>query len=383
MLMSKKVVIIGSAHPLRGGGLATFNHRLCKAFLDAGDDACIYSFSLQYPSFLFPGKSQFTDEPAPQGIEIYSVINSIHPLNWLQVGDELRRVKPDLIIVRYWLPFMGPALGTILRQVKKNKHTKIIAITDNVIPHEKRPGDKIFTQYFLKPCDGFITMSEQVLKDLRNFDTIKPAKKVSHPLYDNFGEKIDAQTARKNLGLPLDQQIILFFGFIRAYKGLDLLIEAIKLLKDKGQFQKRKLVIAGEFYDSPQSYLDLIKKHQLENEIILRTDFIPDASVRDYLCSADLVVQPYKSATQSGVTPLAYHFEIPMVVTNVGGLPDLVQDGRVGWIAEPNPTSIASKIEEYFEHPYTHYQEYIKEVKRTLSWDKLILAIHEMANELR
>lgn len=380
--MSKKVVIIGSAHPLRGGGLATFNHRLCKAFLDAGDQACIYSFSLQYPSFLFPGKSQFTDEPAPKDLEIYSLINSIHPFNWWQVGDTIRRIQPDIVVVRYWLPFMGPALGTILRQVKKNKHTKIIAITDNVIPHEKRPGDTAFTKYFLKPCDGFITMSQQVLNDLKKFDKVKPVLKVNHPLYDNFGEKIEQATARKNIQLPLDQKILLFFGFIRAYKGLDLLIDAVKILKDQGKMTDKKLVIAGEFYDAPDAYLDQIRAAKLEDEIILRTDFIPDAQVRNYICSADLVVQPYKSATQSGVTPLAYHFEVPMVVTNVGGLPDLVQNGKVGWVAEPNATDIANKINEFFTLPYTHYQHHIIEVKKTLSWNQLVESIHQMAADL-
>lgn len=380
--MSKKVVIIGSAHPLRGGGLATFNHRLCKAFLDAGDDACIYSFSLQYPGFLFPGKSQFTDEPPPKDIEIFTVINSIHPFNWWQVGDDLRRIKPDIVVVRYWLPFMGPALGTILRQVKKNKHTRVIAITDNVIPHEKRPGDRLFTKYFLKPCDGFITMSDQVMRDLQSFHINQPAVKVNHPLYDNFGEKTDSSTARQATNLPPDQKILLFFGFIRQYKGLDLLIDAVKILKNKGAFQDKKLVIAGEFYDSPQPYLNQIKNAGLEDDIILRTEFIPDASVKNYLCSADLIIQPYRSATQSGVTPLAYHFEIPMVVTNVGGLPDLVPNGQVGWVAEPNAKDIAAKIEQYFTLPYEHYQQHIKEAKKALSWETLVDSIHHMAAEL-
>jgi hypothetical protein len=188
-MSKKKVVIIGPAYPLRGG-LATFDQRLCKQFMDEGDDCVIYSFSLQYPSILFPGKTQYSTDPPPPGLEIYSVINSIHPLNWWQVGNALRRIKPDIIVVRYWLPFMGPALGTILRQVRKNRHTRIIAITDNIIPHEKRPFDIPFTRYFLKSCDGFITMSEKVMNDLRSFEATKPARQVLHPLYDNFGEPV-------------------------------------------------------------------------------------------------------------------------------------------------------------------------------------------------
>ena len=198
--MAKQVVIIGPAHPLRGG-LSTFDHRLCKQFKSEGYDCSIYSFSLQYPSILFPGTSQFTTEPAPEGIEIYSVINSIYPPNWIQIGNTLKNIRPDLIVVRFWLPFMGPALGTILRRVKKNKHTRIVAITDNVIPHEKRPGDTPFTRYFLKACDGFVTMSDKVMKDLRQFEATKPAKLASHPLYDNFGDPISKAEAREKLGL--------------------------------------------------------------------------------------------------------------------------------------------------------------------------------------
>ncbi len=377
--MSQKVIIIGSAYPLRGGGLTTFNHRLCKAFIDAGDEACIYSFSLQYPSILFPGSSQYSDEPAPEGLEIYSVINSIHPINWWQVGDELRRVKPDIIVVRYWLPFMGPAFGTILRQVRKNRHTKIIAITDNIIPHEKRIGDRAFTKYFLKACDGFITMSRQVMTDLRSFEPDKPALQVPHPLYDNFGNKIPKPQAREHLALPADEKIILFFGFIRKYKGLDLLIEAVRLLKERGQFHDKKLLIAGEFYDDEKTYLEQIRSASLEQDIILRTQFIPDHQVRDYICSADVIVQPYRSATQSGVTPLAYHFDIPMIVTNVGGLPDMVQHELSGLVVAPDSHAIATGIETFFSMPYDNFLIHLKQAKKAFSWETLVKSVHTLA----
>src|ERR1051325_10389561 len=195
-----KVVIIGPGHPLRGG-LATFNQRLAKEFNEQGDDCYILSFSLQYPSFLFPGKTQYSDEPAPKNIKIVTAINSINPFNWIKVGNRLKKEKPDIIVVRFWLPLMGPALGTILRRVKKNKHTKIVCIADNVIPHEKRMGDRSFTKYFLKSCDAFITMSEKVMDDLRKFQKEKPAKLVQHPLYDNFGEIISKEEARGKIGV--------------------------------------------------------------------------------------------------------------------------------------------------------------------------------------
>lgn len=372
-----KVVIIGPAHPLRGG-LATFNQRLAKEFNDRGDDCSVYSFSLQYPSFLFPGKTQFTDEPAPAGIKIHTVINSVNPFNWIKIGNRLKKERPDLIIVRFWLPFMGPALGTILRRVKKNKHTKIVCIADNVIPHEKRPGDKPFTSYFLKSCDAFVTMSEKVMSDLRLFEKDKPAQLVSHPLYDNFGAILSKQEARQHLGLPVAEKIILFFGFIRKYKGLDILLEAMATaqLKSAGI----KLLVAGEFYEDEKTYREQIEKLQLSNSLILKTDFIPDSEVKYYLCAADAVIQPYRNATQSGVTPLAYHFEKPMVVTNVGGLPSLVPHEKVGLVVEPNPDAIAEGILRFYQLGEDYFIPHLRSGKEKYSWASLVQAITKLAD---
>ena len=377
-VQSKNIIIIGPAHPLRGG-LASYNERLAKAFIDQGHHCEIYTFSLQYPGFLFPGTTQFSSEPAPQYVNIHVDINSVNPLNWIRIGNKLKQIKPDIIIVRYWLPFMGPCLGTILRKVKKNHHTKIICIADNIIPHEKRIGDTAFTNYFIKPIDAFITMSKKVLEDLKNIDASKKAKFVPHPLYDNFGEKISKQEARNKIGIEDDLKIILFFGFIRKYKGLDLLFEAIKLLKEKSAIGNMKFLIAGEFYEDRKSYDEQIEKLDIKNELILRTDFIPDSEVKNYLCAADVVIQPYRNATQSGVTPLAYHFEIPMIVTNVGGLPSLVPDGKVGLIAEPNAESIAQKIEEYFNLGSQHFTPSLLEEKKKYSWDVMVNEILELS----
>jgi glycosyltransferase involved in cell wall biosynthesis len=375
-----KVVIIGPAHPLRGG-LATFNQRLAKQFIDEGHQCSIWSFSLQYPSFLFPGKTQFTDEPAPEGLTIHTVINSVNPFNWIKIGNRLKKERPDLIIVRYWLPVMGPALGTILRRVRKNKHTRIVCIADNVIPHEKRPGDKPFTRYFLKSCDAFITMSEKVMQDLRQFEKTKPAQLVSHPLYDNFGAIIPKEEARKHLGLPVDEKIILFFGFIRKYKGLDLLLEAMAYLKnEKPGTENPKLLIAGEFYEDEKAYNEQIEKLGIRDQLILRTDFIPDSEVKYHLCAADAVIQPYRNATQSGVTPLAYHFEKPMVVTNVGGLPALVPDKKVGLVVEPDPASIANGILEFYQLGENYFIPHLREEKKKYSWARLVEAINRLAN---
>lgn len=383
-MQKKKVIIIGPAHPLRGG-LASFDERLCRAFIAHGYDAAIFSFSLQYPSFLFPGTTQYSTEPAPQDLKIYSTINSIHPLNWWHNGNQLKNLKADLIVVRFWLPFMGPALGTILRRVRKNKKTSIIAITDNIIPHEKRFGDKPFTKYFLSSCDGFITMSEKVMDDLRTFEQTKPALQVNHPLYDNFGEPISKSAARSILSIPTEFALALFFGFIRNYKGLDILLRAVKILKDKNFRPKQgefRLLIAGEYYDNKSRYTELIQELGIEQWLILKTDFIADSEVRNYLCAADLIIQPYRNATQSGVTPLAYHFEKPMIVTNVGSLPDLVPHEKSGLVSEPDPAAIASAIERFYLLGEDYFLPHLREEKKKYSWNQLVDSIETIAGQV-
>ena len=371
------VVIIGPAHPLRGG-LATFNERLARQFIQQGFDTKIYTFSLQYPGFFFPGTTQYSDTPAPADLDIKVCINSVLPTNWLKIGLELKKLNPDFIVVRYWLPVIGPCLGTILRIVKKNKHTKIVCIADNIIPHEKRKGDNLFTKYFIKPIDAFIVMSEKVMSDLKLFDKTKLVQLIQHPLYDNFGEKIDKKLARKNIGIEREEKIMLFFGFIRKYKGLDILLDALALIKKENTSTSLKVLVAGEFYEDRKPFDAQISRLGLENKLILRTDFIPDNEVRNYFCAADVVIQPYRNATQSGVTPLAYHFEIPMIVTNVGGLPSLVPDDVVGLVAEPTAKSISEKINEYFTKDEQFFIKNIIEEKKKFSWKKMVDAIIEI-----
>ena len=370
----KKIVLIGPAHPLRGG-LASYNERLARAFQEAGHSITIFTFSLQYPGFLFPGTTQYSSEPAPQELDIRVAINSVNPMNWLKIGNQIRQMKPDLVVVRYWLPFMGPCLGTILRLVKKNNHTRVVCIADNIIPHEKRPGDEWFTRYFVKPVDAFITMSEKVLSDMPRFAANKPARYVPHPLYDNFGEPISINEARQHLGIDEAAKIVLFFGFIRKYKGLDLLFETIHRLNQRHPGHAYRFLIAGEFYEDQKPYEEQIDRLQIREQLILHTDFIPDSAVKYYLCAADVVIQPYRSATQSGVTPLAYHFEVPMIVTRVGGLPALVPDGKVGLVAEPDADSIADSIEQYFKLGKLHFLPGLREEKKQYRWEVMVEAL--------
>lgn len=377
-----KIIIIGPAHPLRGGGMSTFNERLARQFMQEGHETIIYTFSLQYPSFIFPGTSQYSTEPAPTDLNIKVCINSVNPFNWIKVGNQIKKENADIIVVRYWLPLMGPCLGTILRIAKKNKHSKIVCIADNIAPHEKRVGDKPFTKYFIKPVDAFITMSEKVMDDLRQFNKTKPARLVNHPLYDNFGEKISRESARKSLGIQEDQFIILFFGFIRNYKGLDILFDAVKILKDKNYSNFNfKVLVAGEFYENRKKYDEQIIRLGIKDYLILNTDFIPNNDVKYNFCAADVVVQPYRNATQSGVTPLAFHFEIPMIVTNVGALPAMLANQTAGLVAEPNANSIADKIEEYYSLSSNHFLQPLKNEKQKYSWFKMVSTILMLSKE--
>jgi glycosyltransferase involved in cell wall biosynthesis len=365
--MVNKLVIIGPAWPLRGG-LSAFDEKLATQFTEKGIQTRIDTFSLQYPSFLFPGKSQYTTDPKPINVNIDVCINSINPFNWIKIGLKLYREKPDLIIVRFWIPFLAPCLGTILKIAKKNKHTKVISIIDNMIPHEKRMGDRLLTKYFVKTVDGFIAMSEKVKNDIKIFSH-KPVSISPHPIFNHFGDPITKMEARTKLGLPQEKKIILFFGYIRKYKGLDLLIQAManETIKNLGI----QLIIVGEFYEDASTYHDLINALGLQNRISFYSNYIPDVEVKNYVCSADFIIQPYKNATQSGVTPLAYHFEKPMLVTNVGGLADTVPHLKTGIVVAPTAEEIAKGIETLYELGEKHFIPNIIEEKKKYSWSQM------------
>lgn len=368
-----KVIIVGTAYPYRGG-LSAFNERLAYEYLQRGDEVEIYTFTLQYPSFLFPGKTQYSDEPAPKGLTIHRRINSINPFNWLKTGREIARKRPDLLITKFWLPFMAPCLGTIERRVRRNGHTRIVSILDNIIPHEHRPGDRIFARFFVRSTDAFVAMSRSVLDDLSLFDTKKPRRFCPHPLYDHYGDILPKEEARRMVGIDTDGRYVLFFGFIRSYKGLDLLLDA---MADPRIAQRDiRLIVAGEFYGDPKPYMEQIERLGIADRIKLCTDFIPDSQVNRYFCAADLVAQPYKSATQSGVTQIAFHFEKPMLVTDVGGLAEIVPDGKIGYVVQPDAHQIADAIVRYYdeqrEAPFT---EAVRDEKQKYSWDKMVEAI--------
>jgi len=376
----KHIVIVGPAHPLRGG-LATYNERLARELM-LKNHVTLLTFSLQYPNFLFPGQSQFSDDLKPEDLSIDIALNSINPLNWFLVGRKYKKIKPDILIFRYWMPFFGPCFGTFARIVKSNQHTQIIAITDNIIPHEKRFFDTPFSKYFLPVLDGAVAMSRKVLQDLQDFPLSKPVKKTgyhAHPLYDNFGRSVSKSEACESLGLDENKRYILFFGFIRNYKGLDILLEAMSLLPES--LKDVNLLVAGEYYEDSAPYDEIIAQKQLENRIELHTKFIPNDNVKLYFSAADIVAQPYRNATQSGVSQVAYHFETPMIITNVGGLSELVPHGEAGWVCEPMAESLAAAIVSmYVPKRLDYIRNSLKELKKQFSWPSMVKALEEVTN---
>lgn len=370
-----KIFIVGPAYPLRGGP-AQFNENLCAELNKAGHDAQIISYSLQYPNFLFPGSSQFeTSGKAPLGIKIHTLINTVNPFNWIKVARFIKKEKPDFILFRYWLPFFGPCLGTIGRLVKSK--TKVLALTDNIIPHEKRFGDKPFTKYFVNSCHGFIAMSKTVLNDVSKFSYTNNKAYSPHPMYETYGAPVSMEEARKKLNLNTNDKIILFFGLIRHYKGLDILMEA--MLHPEIKKENIKLLIAGEFYEDKQPYLDLIQKHNLQHQIILHDKFIANDEVRYYFCASNLVAQTYRNATNSGVTMVGYFYEKPMLVTNVGGLAEIVPDNKCGYVVETSVPKISEKIIEYFsQNKEAEFTNNVRIEKKKYEWTEFIRVLLDL-----
>ena len=372
-----KITILGPAHPYRGG-LASIMEIMARTFQRRGDEVDIKTFTLQYPSLLFPGESQTVATPPPADLRICRCVNTMNPLNWVRVGRRIRRERPDFVLMKYWTPFMAPCFGTIARIARGNGHTKVLCQIDNVEPHEHHLTDKPFNRYYLHSVDGFVYMSEQVHSELRAYSDA-PALFSPHPLFENFGERVERSEACVRLGLDPANRYVLFFGLIRDYKGLDLLLDAWAQLRRAGRTEGRRLIVAGEFYTAREPYLNRIADNGLQDEVLLHDRFIPDDDVKYYFSAADFVVQPYKTATQSGVTQIAYQFCVPMVVTKVGGLAEIVPDGRVGYVCEPTPEGVAGAIDRMYEgDTLLRFRENCVEERRRFSWEEMCSRITEL-----
>ncbi|MFT4601023.1 MAG: glycosyltransferase involved in cell wall biosynthesis, partial [Arenicella sp.] len=368
---AEKIIIIAPAFPYRGGIAAT-SDRLAQEYVKRGAEVEVWTFKLMYPKIIFPGKSQYLEEgtKAPQGIIIHRKISSINPFNWIKVGRQLKKSGAQKTIIRYWLPFMAPALGTIAK-FGKSKTNKVVCLADNVIPHEKRMGDKMLSKYFLKKMDGFIVMAEEGIGQLKDvFNISKPINYSPHPLFDIYGERLSKKEACEKLKLDAAMNYILSFGLVRKYKGVDLLIEAFETIKD--QIPNHQLIIAGESYDNWDDYQSIIDKYDLNSRIIRKNLFIPNEEVKYYFSAADFLALTYRTATQSGVTQIAYSMELPMLVTDVGDLSNMVKHDLVGQVCENSIEEIAKSLLAICqESNITKYSHNIKDEKKRFEWSKL------------
>ena len=377
-----KIIILGTAYPFRGG-LATFNERLARQLQAEGHEVEVITFTLQYPSFLFPGKTQYSSEQAPADLHITQQVNSCNPLNWWKVGNKIRRMQPDLLISCYWMAFFAPCYGIIQRIAKRNGKTRCIGLVHNMIPHEPNLLDKLLAPFYVRNTDGFVALSESVVKDIDSLDKhTKPKISYPHPIYDHYGAQMEKNEACQHLNLDPKKQYMLFFGLVRAYKGLDLLLDAFGKVKD--QLPDLRLIVAGEFYEDEEKYRAQLYFNKLNDRVIIHNDFIADADLRKYFGAADLIVQPYKSATQSGVTQVAFHFEKPMLVTNVGGLGEIVHDHKMGYAVEPNAEAIAQAITDYYtNNRQADYTEYLIQQKDRYSWSGMAQTFYTIYNQLK
>ena len=372
-----KIAILSCFYPYRGG-ISQFNACLYGE-LSRTHDVKAFNFSRQYPEFLFPGKTQYvTDDDEAVPVESTFLLDTANPFSYIRTYRAIRDWKPDVLIVRYWMSYFGPSLGYITRRMKKR--CKVISILDNVVPHEPRFFDTPLTKYFLKGSTGCITLCETVSEDLLRLDPEARYTVIQHPLYSHFGKKKDRTETERKLELKSGKKNILFFGLIRKYKGLDILLEAFGMLSDEYQ-----LIIAGEPYGSFDPYQQIIDRLPGKDRIVKNLKYIKDSEVSDYFSAADIAVLPYRTATQSGISSVSYHFEVPMIVTDVGGLKETIGDRGTGIVvSDCSPEAISKAVEEYFMNPQTA-EECIRNIrmeKERLSWSGFAERLIEFIRQL-
>lgn len=378
-----KIVIISTAYPLRGG-IAHYVSLLSK-HLSERHEVSIITFKRQYPKLLFPGKSQVENpirgkKTAGTGAMVPSlqILDTLNPFTWWKAGRVAAQMSPDLIIFKYWMPFFAPAFGVAARVAKKKSGCGVLFICDNVTPHEHTPIDKALTSWLFRAGDFFVVQSKSVEKDLLSVVENPRYKFVPHPVYEIFGDPIEKSEARNRIGIGENENVALFFGYIRKYKGLHILLEATKKVLDS---MRLKLLVIGEFYDDEKSYRQQIETLNLGNDVVVVGDYVPNEEVATYFSAADVVVLPYLDATQSGIAQIAYNFRKPVITTDVGGLAEVVINGKTGLVVRPNsPDELAKAIVRFFsEHLARRFEGEIAQQTRLFSWDNMVDAIEELA----
>lgn len=375
--------LLGPFYPLRGG-IAQYIGVLGRKLLQKGHRVKVLSFRKQFPRFLFPGQTQMEASLDYIELEREPVFIPWNPFTWIKTFLLARSQKPDALIVKFWMPFFAPGFAAVCFLIKRFTSIRTIFILDNVIPHERRPGDRFLTRLALRWVDAFIVQSEIVRRDLYEWfpeAKYRQVKYVAHPVYDCYSEaNISTQEARLRLGLKSDAKILLFFGLVRRYKGLDVLLEAMpKILNELGG--NIHLLVAGEFYEPEEAYYHHVEKLGLTGHVTIVNQYIPNEEVGTHFRAADLLVLPYRSATQSGVVQVAYNFGLPVISTRVGGLPEVVQEGETGFLVEPeNPEQLAESVVNFFKMNLTESMtENIKQAKDRYSWDGMLDAIDALS----
>jgi glycosyltransferase involved in cell wall biosynthesis len=378
-----KIIIIGTAYPMRGA-MAQLN-AILRNYLSVENDVEIFSFSRQYPKLLFPGKSQMdtSRDNVIEDIDTHPVIDSINPLSWRKAGKMIAKKNPDLLILRYWIPFFAPAFYSICKYVKKRTNAKVLFVCDNVVPHEKRPGDTFLTKLIFKVGDFFVIHSKSVEEDLKKFNKDdKPYLLYPHPVYNIFGEKVTKDESKKfvrekfNIDLT-NEKVLLFFGYVRKYKGVNFLLDAMTEILKK---LKVKLLIVGEFYEDENITHEKIRSLGFDNQVVVLSDYMPNEFVRYFFCASDVVMLPYIDATQSGITQIAYYYDKPVIATDVGGLAEVVINNKTGMIVEPrNPSAIADAVVRfYLENKEKEFTANVEEEKKKYEWEGFVREMMEM-----
>ena len=373
--LGKNIVLVGPAYPYRGG-IAHFLESMYEGLCRRGHRVSTVTFSRQYPNFLFPGATQYAEAASHVEHPTERLIDSVNPLSWFRTAGTIAEKNPDVVVFQYWLPFFAPAYGIIARRLKK-RGIKVLSVVHNALPHEKRPGDRALSRYFLRSNDTLLVLSESVEHDLGMLGVRVPCRRVAHPVYQVFGDPIEKVEARRRLELPARAPVLLFFGFVRPYKGLRVLLEAMPpVLK---HLPEARLIVAGECYDDASVYRNLVEKLGISQQVRLRLEYIPDEAIPALFSAADVVVQPYTSATQSGVAQIAFHFERPLIVTDVGALAETVPDGVAGLVVPPEDfEALAAAITRFFrEGMEEKLKSGVREVRKKYSWDQLFEALEQ------
>jgi len=373
------IVLIGPHPPFRGG-IAHFTERLARGLRQEGQSVLAISFSRLYPRILFPGRSQVEDERTEE-LQPECIIDSLNPVSWSRTSRHILESNGKIAVFMYWMPFFAPAYVRIAQRLKK-KGVRIIGIVHNALPHERHVGDRYLTRRFLRKCDSVMVLSRSVQKDVLSLVPDARVRLHPHPVYDQFGEAISQEAARTKLSIEQNGKVLLFFGLVRTYKGLHVLLHALPRVVRK--FPEALLLVAGEFYEDVDIYRKQISKLGIGNHVRLVDRYIPSGEVRDYFSAADVVVQPYIKATQSGVIQTAFQFAIPVIATDVGGLSEAVGDAGL-IVPADNPGALGSAIERFFsEDLKSRLQEPARRIRESSTWARyaqvLLEEIHSVQN---